>query len=88
VRRAWKAFEKPFQIRIAQACSVVYIILLNVDALRAVQTSGPNDTNNMLVMLRWPIFFGQIRFARKVHRLNKDRTKHRSTKTKANELRL
>jgi len=45
------------------------LLLLNVDALRAVQTIGPNDTKH-----------GQIRFARKVDRTNKDRTKHRSTR--------
>jgi len=41
-----------------------------------------------LYITRAHFYFGQIRFARKVHRTNKYRTKHRPTKTKANELRF
>jgi len=33
--------------------SVLYLLLLNVDALREVQTSGPNDTK---LVTRGPIF--------------------------------
>jgi len=34
---------------------IMILLLLNVDALRAVQTSGPNDTKYVLVT-RGPIF--------------------------------
>jgi len=34
---------------------IFFLLLLNVDALRAVQTSGPNDTKHVVVT-RGPIF--------------------------------
>jgi len=61
-------------------------MLLNVYVLRAVQTSGPV----LVLVTRGAIlnFFERIRFARKLHRANKDCTKQRETKTEANELRF
>jgi len=46
-------------------------ILLNVDALRAVQASGPNDTKHVLVT-RGPIFISG-KYGSREGRTNKDR---------------
>jgi len=58
---------------------VILKLLLNVDALRAVQTSGPNDTKHVLVT-RGPIFISGKVPGRYIEQTKK--TKHRSTRLK------
>jgi len=47
-----------------------------------------NNTKHVLVRAGPILHFGKIRFARKVHRTNKDGTKQRATKTETYELRF